>query len=305
MSAELSPKLLAAREFIQEKNYVVARSILMTLSHDITAKKWLLKLDEVAPIPASTDSILRADLTLLEQELISVEAENARYSGGLIKSLIEARMQVLKMTKALIEQKIFAVNFDAPMVVVLQTTNVDIRRADSIEQEMQKQKKAIDEARLEASKYVGGVVHAMKLSTVATLELTLANLQQQYVLAKHGINLPATSHLNAEEEVPTSSSQVPTAKKFEITKIDSRVTESNSSWSRFAWRLTVQSMVDVTLRLDAKIEFQDAEGFILDEGHAYNLILPAREEKTFTGFQLINANLVRKVDSINANVKAS
>ena len=43
-------KLAAAREFIQEKNYRVARVILECIPNDPTAKKWLQKLDEIAPV---------------------------------------------------------------------------------------------------------------------------------------------------------------------------------------------------------------------------------------------------------------
>lgn len=43
-------KLEAAREMIREKNYAAARAILETMPDNSTALKWLIRLDEIAPI---------------------------------------------------------------------------------------------------------------------------------------------------------------------------------------------------------------------------------------------------------------
>lgn len=42
-------KLQAARQLIQEKNYIAARSILQTMPDNVTAVKWLAKLNEISP----------------------------------------------------------------------------------------------------------------------------------------------------------------------------------------------------------------------------------------------------------------
>lgn len=44
-----NPKLVAAREFILDEDYHVARVILHTMKSSPTAKKWLTKLNEIAP----------------------------------------------------------------------------------------------------------------------------------------------------------------------------------------------------------------------------------------------------------------
>ena len=44
-----NPKLDAAREFILDEDYHVARVILTTMKSSPTAKKWLAKLSEIAP----------------------------------------------------------------------------------------------------------------------------------------------------------------------------------------------------------------------------------------------------------------
>lgn len=44
-------KLQAARELIQEQNYKLARSLLLTMDADPTAQKWLEKLEKISPTP--------------------------------------------------------------------------------------------------------------------------------------------------------------------------------------------------------------------------------------------------------------
>src|SRR5439155_944923 len=80
-----------------------------------------------------------------------------------------------------------------------------------------------------------------------------------------------------------------------IVKVDARVTESNQSWSRFAWQLTVQSLAITPLRLEATIEFQDAEGFIINNSVEYGLVLGAGARDTFAGYSLIDASIVGNV----------
>ena len=51
------------------------------------------------------------------------------------------------------------------------------------------------------------------------------------------------------------------------------------------------------------IEFQDRDGFIVDTSNAYNLLVQSGSEQTFTGFALINAEVVFKVSRTVAKVR--
>jgi len=53
-------KLLAAREFIQEKRYGEARTLLETMPDEPTAQKWLAKLAKVATPPRRQRSVIPA-----------------------------------------------------------------------------------------------------------------------------------------------------------------------------------------------------------------------------------------------------
>jgi len=92
---------------------------------------------------------------------------------------------------------------------------------------------------------------------------------------------------------------------FEIVSIESRVTESNSSWWRYAWRLELKNTGDSPIVLDAEIEFQDGDGFIVDSDRSYDLALGPGEQKTFTGFALITAGVAKNVRRTNAKVGRS
>ncbi|MBK8536912.1 MAG: hypothetical protein IPL59_18545 [Candidatus Competibacteraceae bacterium] len=70
-------------------------------------------------------------------------------------------------------------------------------------------------------------------------------------------------------------------KKWRIVEVDSKVTESNNSWWRYAWRLTLANDSEQPMIFHATIEFQDADGFVIDENRANQLIVPAGKERDF------------------------
>ncbi|MBM3128459.1 MAG: hypothetical protein FJ009_07445 [Chloroflexi bacterium] len=88
---------------------------------------------------------------------------------------------------------------------------------------------------------------------------------------------------------------------FEIVKVDTRVTESNTTWWKFAWKLVLKSLSEVPLQLSAKVEFLDAEGFVVDDDSKLVLMQPNREE-TFTDYKLVNAAVAGNIRSISAKV---
>lgn len=97
----------------------------------------------------------------------------------------------------------------------------------------------------------------------------------------------------------------PPPKLFEILKVDARVTEANASWSRYAWKLTIRSFAATSLKMEARIEFQDKEGFVIADHVEYNLMLRANEQDTFTGYSLINASVRGDIATVAAKVKAT
>lgn len=260
-------------------------------------------------------SDLKAELATIDQELAAIRSEDKLYSGGLIKSLIAVRQEVVKTTRALVQQRIHAIESGAPVKVETVSATPDRERANQLAQELTAQTSEVKAARAEAERYSGGLVGALKASTVATQENTLAMLRQQYVMAKYGLVTPTAkpiSESSGPQEKPQAGSaidaappesQIPKAKLFEIVDVDSRVTEANSSWSKYAWKLTIRNMTADALALEAVIEFLDADGFVVDDDREYNLVLGPNQEQTFTGYDLIDASAAPRVAQVNAKVK--
>ena len=252
---------------------------------------------------------IQADLIDLAQRIATAESEDQLYSGGLIKSLIAVRLQILRTTQALLEQRIHAIQAAAPITITLPASPPDPVRAEALTSEIRSLEAQLQASRADAAQYVGGLVHSLKLSTVATQEQTLAMAHQHYLTARYGLALPVPSVL-AESTSPAPHTAIPPTPAapappmFEIVKVDTRVTESNTSWARFAWLLTIKNLTQSPLRLFAHIEFLDAQGFTIAEDHGNDLILKAGAVDTFNGNHLITASVAGDVRSITAKVKA-
>lgn len=96
---------------------------------------------------------------------------------------------------------------------------------------------------------------------------------------------------------------MPPSASFDIADVTTRVTERNAVWWRYAWRLTLRNTGEVPLSLDATIEFQDADGFVIDTDDDYNLYIDIGEEKTFTGSAMIDIASARNIAQVNAKVR--
>jgi hypothetical protein len=103
---------------------------------------------------------------------------------------------------------------------------------------------------------------------------------------------------------PPTPTVVPTPapKEWRIVGVDAKVTESNDSWWRYAWKLTLANDSSVPLVFEATIEFQDAEGFVIDTAREYRLTVGPYLQDTFTGSALIRVPGAERVARTNAKV---
>ena len=67
--------------------------------------------------------------------------------------------------------------------------------------------------------------------------------------------------------------------------------------------MTVQNFSVSPVSLTATIEFQDKDGFIVEEDTEYDLYVPAEKERIFSGYQLINAKVAKNVSQVDAKVR--
>lgn len=164
---------------------------------------------------------LRAELEEVQKEVALAKGEELRYEGGLLKSLIRVRIEVIKTTEALIQQRIKAIESKSPVSIQTQASKPDTTRADLLAAEIKIQEAKLREAEIEANKYSGGLIHALALTTTATQAQTLAMLRQQYLVAKLGLAIPTvTADTSPRPEIigptsPDSAKKQPRDKKLE------------------------------------------------------------------------------------------
>ena len=138
------------------------------------------------------------------------------------------------------------------------------------------------------------------LTRIANLEKKVAQLEER--IAELGSAKFPLSSL-----IPSTPASVPDkpleGKLFEIVSIDTKVIEANDSWTKVAWKLVVQSLTNKPVAFHGSIEFLDKDGFIVDDTPTPNLILPAKNQQTYTGYTLIDAPLMDNISSIRAQLQ--
>ena len=271
-----------------------------------------------AGIPASADvqptGEIRADLASIDAEIRRVEEEDAKYSGGLVKALIGSELHIYRQTRAMLQQRarswLFGIglSFTVDGKPLVLPANAPEQLA-AVEQEITETRAKVAEAEAEAARYSGGLVQAMSLASAATVRNTLAMLEQRRLALKYSLPQYIGFQRDDTSASPRSVSSAPVAvlpkpeeKPWKIIQIDSRVTESNDVWWRYAWKLTIRNDAETDGSFDATIEFQDSDGFVIDSARESHLAVPARSERTFTGYSLVSVPGATRVARTNAKV---
>ena len=145
---------------------------------------------DLSPQQAAEVASLRKELEDVKDEIAAAEQKDSELAGGLVKALVGTRIEILKTTEALLQQRVHAVEAGARITVETQGSEPDAQEASRLEQEIRHQEAGLRKAEEDAARYSGGLVLAMKRSTIATQEQTLAMLRQRYLTAKYGLALP-------------------------------------------------------------------------------------------------------------------
>ena len=133
---------------------------------------------------AFPQTTLKSEIASLQSQIRDAEAEDARYSGGLIKALIGSREQTLKQTLAMLEQRDKAWTFGLRLSYTIDGKPFAVpagatEQLPDIDRELTDLDAKIEAQKLEVDRYSGGFVHAMALSTLETLKQTQAMLNQR------------------------------------------------------------------------------------------------------------------------------
>lgn len=143
-----------------------------------------------SPISTQNISALVEDAARIDSKIKESQIENEKYSGGLIKSQIESRIAVLKLTQSIIEQKLQAVKTGAKMKIEAPATQANLEEVGKLEKELLDIDSNIARSQENADKYSGGLIRVQMLSTIATMEGTRALLQQRMLTSKYGLGIP-------------------------------------------------------------------------------------------------------------------
>lgn len=111
---------------------------------------------------------LKSELVSTDAEIENAAKQQDMLSGGLIKSLVMARLEILKTNKALIQQRINAIESGAKVEVVTNQTSPDLKLAEKLTAELATLTREISTAKQEAAQYDGGLVGSIKKATIAT-----------------------------------------------------------------------------------------------------------------------------------------
>lgn len=142
---------------------------------------------ELTPEEVQEVGALRTELESSKADLNDALDEYEKYSGGLVKDLLKVRIEVSKLNKSLIEQRIKAIEYGAPITESVPSYSIDPERAKALREEIEGVEAEIAANRKEAERYSGGLILATKLSSIATQEQSLAMLKHQYLQSKYGL----------------------------------------------------------------------------------------------------------------------
>lgn len=161
-----------------------------------------------ASVPAAVIGITALDEELagITREIDAAENDLKAYEGGLLVALVQARIETLKLTHAILQNRIAADKGDAVTEVTVPIRTPDTERAKEISAEIENQNQIIAQAEADTAN-AAGLVGALAISRVLTEKLTLAGLRGALMEAKYGSILPVDVAAVPLRATPEATSQ--------------------------------------------------------------------------------------------------
>lgn len=151
-------------------------------------------------------SQLTTEITALDREIEAAEADIASYEGGLIQVMVKSRIETLRLTKAILQNRIIAQEGGETIEIVVLGGQPDPELASRILVEIEAQTELVGEtARQVAKSGSGGLIGALTVSRLETEKMNLAVLRSSWYRATYGVIAPA---LAVSAEVPPASAPV-------------------------------------------------------------------------------------------------
>ncbi len=198
---------------------------------------------------------LQNEIAGLEQQIKEARTESEKYIGGLIKALLDSRIQILEHTKVMLKQRLAAGSYSVKINYTLDGKEY-VPPADkdeilkNLESEALRVAQEIERVQKEADQSSGGLIRVTKLSIVAINQQQFAMLEMKRCALIYDIPLFAF------EEVSTAPAKSPTVpaeeslpeidRMFEVKLTRKRVFEANySEYLGFNLLLTNHAKKDI------------------------------------------------------------
>jgi len=184
--------------------------ISVALSCAIVLGSFVFGLQYISSDPST--EIIDQDIAAVERQISSVESEQSAYGAGAIQSIFQVRVEILKTTLAMLEQK----RVSALRRIDLNYTLEGERHTpdEAVLASLAADKKAAEEERdrfvAEAARYSGGLIQTLAVMKAATSEMAivqadLAIMSERYgflidMSSARGSNEPVTQNIVQDEE---------------------------------------------------------------------------------------------------------
>lgn len=154
------------------------------------------------------------------------------------------------------------------------------------------------------------LVHAIETSSAdSDTNARLIRLESAVVaIAKYLPNAgaPGASHtaLNAGTVSPGGDSHSD-VEGVSVVEVDGKSLHKDEDDWRYSWKLTLRNDREKKVSVEADIRFLDSQGFAVEEVHEYNLKIPPRSSRTFSGTEYIRASIAASIDRTTASIAIS
>lgn len=132
---------------------------------------------------------LLADVEQLRQEIATAESNAEHFEEGVTKTLLHRRLDVLQLSKALLDQRLMALRAGIPVETTLSVTQPDTDRLTEILADIQQAQEDLAAAESESATIAGGLAKALAETRVATARQILATLRLAYYRDRYGLHL--------------------------------------------------------------------------------------------------------------------
>lgn len=139
----------------------------------------------------STEEI-NEDIKSLDVKIKATHEAVKQYSGGLLAILANVRLETLKATRTMLEQKENGLKRYIPLKYSIDGKEYSppVNKEELLQEinnDLEKLQKDLSKAEIESANYEGGLLGVLSFTQVATIKNSLAFLNQRQLLLKHDI----------------------------------------------------------------------------------------------------------------------